>query len=252
MAQKAHNKTSSPSYWSATREPRYALLLVVPVLATYEVGVVVLAHLRRGAPQVRNVAELYVQWVMRRFGLGGHLVSAGVVVAVLVCWQVLAGRGWRVRLGYLGAMLLESLFYALALLLSYRVVTVLEEALLAAGSKGADLLQGLVLGLGAGVYEEFLFRLLLMGCVCWLLRRAGAGRVSSAAVSALVAAVGFSAFHMLGEEGLEALRPQRFLFRTFAGLVFAGSFYLRGFGITTGTHALFNVIRVLLGALEAS
>lgn len=248
----AHKRAPQPSYWSATRQPRYALVLVLPMLVAYEVGVVAVAHLERGMPQVRNVAQLYLQWVATRFGLGGHLVSGGVVVAVLVGWQVQWGRGWRVRPGYLGAMLLESLFYALGLLLSYRAVMVpLREALLAAGPAAANLAQELVLGLGAGVYEEFLFRLLLMGSVRRLLRWARAGRMSSAAVSALVAAVAFSAFHMLGEEGLEALTPYNFVFRTFAGLVFAGFFYLRGFGITTGTHALFNVTLSLLGLVRA-
>jgi len=33
------------SYWAATREPRYALALVVPMMAVYQVGLVVLAHL---------------------------------------------------------------------------------------------------------------------------------------------------------------------------------------------------------------
>lgn len=239
----AKKTDSEPSYWAVTKEPRYALALVLPMLVIYQLGLLALARLDRGAPEVRNVADLYVQWVMDRFGLGGHLASGALVIAVLVGWQILAGRGWRLRLGHVVGMVLESVFYALVLLLSYRVVIVpLKQALLAAGPGSANLAQQLVLGLGAGVYEEFLFRLLLIGCVGYLFRLAGAGRVSSAVVASIVAAVAFSTFHLVSEP----FEPFTFIFRTFAGLVFAGFFFLRGFGITTGTHASFNVIRSLL------
>ena len=245
----SHEKGSEPSYWSETKEPRYALAVVLPMVVVYQLGIVVLARLDRGAPEVRNVADLYVQWVMDRFGLGGHLASGGLVIAVLAGWQVLGGRGWRVRLGQVAGMVLESLFYALVLLLSYRVVILpLREALLAAGSGDGRLAQQLVLGLGAGVYEEFLFRLVLIGCVSYLFRCAGAGRVSSGVVASVVAAVAFSTFHLVSEP----FEPFAFMFRTFAGLVFAGFFFLRGFGITTGTHAFFNVILSLLSLVRAS
>ena len=200
-------------------------------------------------PQSFNLADLYVQWVMGRFGLGGHVASGALVIAVLVGWQLLWGRGWRIRLGNVVGMVLESLFYALVLLLSYRVVILpLREALLAAGSGAESLAQQLILGLGAGVYEEFLFRLLLIGSVSYLFRLAGAGRVSSAVVASIVAAVAFSTFHLVSEP----FEPFVFIFRTFAGLVFAGFFFLRGLGITTGTHASFNVVLSLLCLVRPS
>jgi len=83
---------------------------------------------------------------------------------------------------------------------------------------------------------------LLIGCLGYLLRWAGAGRVSSALLASVIAALAFSTFHFLSE----AFEPITFIFRTFAGMVFAGFFFLRGFGITAGTHAFFNVILSLL------
>ena len=65
----AKKTDSEPSYWAVTKEPRYALALVLPMLVTYQLGLLALARLDRGAPEVRNVADLYVQWVMVRFGL---------------------------------------------------------------------------------------------------------------------------------------------------------------------------------------
>jgi len=243
----SRESAAEPSYWVLTKEPRYALAMVLPILAVYQAGVVILVRLGGGTSEVHNlVADLFLRWVaLNRLGLGGHLASSGLVVAVLVGWQVLFGRGWRIRLKPVAGMALESLFYALVLLLSYQAVSrvlPLQRGSLSAGPAGEGLAQQLILGLGAGVYEEFLFRLLLIGFLSYLLRLAKAGRLSSAVVASLVAAVAFSAFHLVSEP----FEPFTFVFRIFAGLVLAAFFFLRGFGITTATHSLFNVILVLL------
>jgi len=239
----SRESAADPSYWVLTKEPRYALVMVLPIVAIYQAGVVILTRLSEETSDVRNLADLFLRWVLNRFGLGGHVASGVLVIAVLVGWQLLRGRGWRIRLRPVAGMFLESLFYALMLLLSYRVVMVpLRQALLAAGQEGEGPAQQLILGLGAGVYEEFLFRLLLIGSLRYLLRLAKAGRISSAVVASVVAAVAFSMFHLVAED----FRPFVFMFRAFVGLVFAAFFFLLGFGITTATHSLFNAILVLL------
>ena len=248
----AAKAAGEPSYWVVTREPRYALSLVLPMLVIYQAGLMLLGRLAPRSAESRNAAELFLRWVLETFGLGGHLAAGALVVVVLVGWQVLSGRGWGLRLGHVLGMVFESLFYALVLLLSYRVVLApLERVLLFTGPQAEQLLQQVVLAVGAGVYEEFLFRLLLLGCLCYLLRWAGAGRVSSALVASGLSAVVFSAFHMVGE-GYEALQAPRFIFRTFAGLLFASFFFLRGFGITATTHIFFNVILSLLSLVGPS
>ena len=250
MAEKSAGK---PSYWAVTREPRYALALVLPMMAAYQVGLIVLAHLGQKTYEVRNAADLFLENVLGVSGVGGQIASGAAVIGVLVGWQVLWRQAWGIRFLYVGGMLLEALFCALVLLLSYRLATGLfRQVPLTAGGSIRGLAGQLMLSLGAGVYEEFLFRLLLIGCLTYLLRWARAGRVSSAVVASLVAAVTWSLFHMVGEEGWEALAPLTFLVRASAGLVFAGLFFGRGFGVTTATHALFNVIRILLDLVGPS
>ena len=57
----------------------------------------------------------------------------------------------------------------------------------------------------------------------------------------------FSLAHHVGPTG-EALRLFPFTFRTLAGLFFAGLFVVRGFGITVGTHAAYDLLVGLLMA----
>jgi membrane protease YdiL (CAAX protease family) len=102
-----------------------------------------------------------------------------------------------------------------------------------------------MISLGAGIYEELLFRVLLVGFLAWCGRRllgwsAGLAGVMATVVGALV----FSAFHYVGPYG-EPLELPSFTFRALAGVAFSALYLLRGFGITAWTHALYDVFLTL-------
>jgi membrane protease YdiL (CAAX protease family) len=94
---------------------------------------------------------------------------------------------------------------------------------------------------GAGIYEEVLFRLLLFGGAVWLLRRSGLLSGTTFALAALASAVAFSAAHHAPGSG-EPYNGYVFLFRTMAGFYFTLLFQLRGFGIAVGAHACYDVL----------
>ena len=105
-----------------------------------------------------------------------------------------------------------------------------------------------MISLGAGIYEELLFRVLLVGCLAWAARRlfgwsAGAAGVFATVVGALI----FSAFHYIGPYG-DHLELASFTFRAIAGVMFSALYLLRGFGITAWTHALYDVFLAVLGS----
>ena len=99
--------------------------------------------------------------------------------------------------------------------------------------------------LGAGVYEELLFRLLLLPMVGWTLRRWGTGRRPSVFLAVVVTSLMFAAAHYIGQHG-EALADIPFwfglLFRFLAGVFFSLLFVYRGFGIAAGTHAGYDIL----------
>jgi Type II CAAX prenyl endopeptidase Rce1-like len=98
-----------------------------------------------------------------------------------------------------------------------------------------------MVSLGAGLYEELLFRVLLVGAIAALGTRAFGWRPVTAGVVAVGAgAIIFSAFHYIGPFG-EPLDAGSFTFRLIAGIFFSALFVTRGFGITAWTHALYDV-----------
>jgi hypothetical protein len=103
----------------------------------------------------------------------------------------------------------------------------------------------LMMSLGAGLYEELFFRVILVGGIAAGARVIlGFGRGLSGAIAVLIGALIFSAFHYIGPYG-DAFTIQSFVFRALSGVAFSGLYLLRGFGITAWTHALYDAFLLL-------
>jgi hypothetical protein len=120
---------------------------------------------------------------------------------------------------------------------------------------GGSLLANIIIGIGAGIYEELVFRLILI-CLLMLLFQdvLHFGNRNSIVFSVLISAALFSAHHHIvfldGQLVLSsAFNWTEFGFRAIAGVYFAVIFAIRGFGITAGTHAFYDTIAVLMNAL---
>jgi hypothetical protein len=103
----------------------------------------------------------------------------------------------------------------------------------------------LMLSLGAGLYEELFFRVLLVtGLAAGARIVLGFGRRASGVLAALVGAAIFSAFHYIGPYG-DQLQLQSFVFRMLSGVAFSALYLVRGFGITAWTHAMYDGLLLL-------
>src|SRR5213080_4040717 len=204
--------TAPSSYWQASRAPRYSLLFALPLLVFYQVLAVWLAA---GPRSVRNVADVILQSLFTAVaGTWGPLLLAlafGIVVG-------------GVTSGLLG--LLQTLALAPAV--------------------GLDWWTRLMVSLGAGIYEELLFRVLLVtGLAAAARTLLGWTPLAAGSAATLLGAAIFSAFHYIGPYG-DRWQLYSFLFRLIAGLFFSALYLLRGFGITAWTHALYDVSLLLL------
>ncbi|HEV2671344.1 MAG TPA: CPBP family intramembrane glutamic endopeptidase [Gemmatimonadales bacterium] len=247
------------TYWQASRAPRYSLLLALPLLILYQV----LAALAPAGPDgmgIRNGADVALQsafvWLAGAWGPRLFLLCLIAVGAWLIARDVRRNHA-SIRPALLAGMLLEAICLALVFGI---VVGGLTTALLGgpppamavgAGGTGGYTLQHisratlLMISLGAGIYEELLFRVLLVGLLAWGANKLLGWRPLIAGIAATVlGALIFSAFHYIGPFG-DRWDIYSFVFRTIAGLFFSGLYLLRGFGITAWTHALYDVLLLL-------
>lgn len=241
------------AYLRDSRAPRHSLLFALPLLLLYEV----LAYTLSGdaVAGMRNGADVLLKTLF--LWLGGRTGLTLFAVLLLGAGLFLAGRDWRrhgaPRRGVFLAMLGESVAYALLLGL---VVGTLTSWLLPGGipmmaraAQGGvatlDLPTQLVISLGAGIYEELLFRVLLVSGLFGLASKGlGWSPAPAGLFATVVGALVFSAFHYIGAYG-DPWELGSFTFRAIAGLVFSGLYLTRGLGITAWTHALYDVFLAL-------
>jgi hypothetical protein len=231
------------NYVQATRHPWPCWLFVLPLLVAYETGVLCLGGEHPEA--LRNGADHWLRRGLLAMGLRWFWVPPALLLLVFGVWI------WRRRqdrpgdlLGVLSGMSLESVSFALGLwALSRALAPLLDQFTVAAAlSTGPEAGWRQILPyVGAGIYEETLFRLGLYTILFGLFRVLDAPPWVAGLTAALVSAVLFSAAHHLGPFG-QAYSNSVFLFRLIAGLYFAALFQWRGFGIAVGTHACYNVM----------
>jgi hypothetical protein len=243
-----------PNYLAATRHPWASVLFVLPLLIFYESGLYFLGNAPMEA--ARNGADAWLRGILQQMGISPLYGAPVLLAGVLLGWSA-----WRYRdrpraygVVWLG-MLIESGVFALGLLcLSHLLFPALQAfsgviagppvpvVLLNATSPSlAGAWEQLIGYVGAGIYEETLFRLLLFSGLVLILRYVESPMWLAVTAAAAFSALAFAGAHHLGSEG-EPFQPVIFLFRTCAGLYFTWVFQVRGFGIAVGAHAFYDVL----------
>jgi len=234
------------NYWRQARLPLTSLAFVSPLLVVYELGM-----LLAGPQALRNGADVWLRQLLDVLGLSQYLLLPALTAGILLAWHHTTGERWRVSPPVLYGMAAESLVLAVCLVGIARAqssLLTLEGAPFAAATAEAPgFFARLVLYIGAGIYEELLFRLILLSALAWTLRSCGATRGQSYAAAIVVTSVLFSLAHYVGPHGDE-IRLASFVFRSLAGAFFAVLFVARGFGIAVGAHAGYDILVGLLGA----
>jgi hypothetical protein len=237
------------SYWVATRRPFPSLLFVAPLAIAYEAAVVGLGG-SGAAGGLRTGADAWMCRALTAAGLSHPWFLPILLVVILMGWQVWSSKDWRFSPSILGGMIVESLTWAIALLGIGRLLDLgfafLEQGrwpTLAIDPAATPRLTitALVGYVGAGVYEETLFRLMLIPVLFGALRLLQMPQVLSSSWAVTASALIFALAHHAGTPG-EAFTWYAFVFRWMAGVFFAWVFIIRGFGIAVGTHIAYDVL----------
>ncbi|MEN8126675.1 MAG: CPBP family intramembrane glutamic endopeptidase [Planctomycetota bacterium] len=255
------------SYAERTSRPIYALVYLAGFMLAFVIGTILIQPSAlsqpTAEPQVRVVAFVWVQNIMRFLGFSSRAALIGtpfVVVVILLALQVTSKTSWSVKLEDIPLMIGESMLLSIPLivlsLLLNRQGAVANTALAAQGADVQNPLWGdIVTGIGAGIYEELVFRLVLI-CLLMLIFQDLFGVAKKTAVigSVAISAVLFSAHHHVFFANGQFYQGDpftigKFVFRTIAGGYFAVLYAVRGFGVTAGTHAFYNILAALARAL---
>lgn len=281
-------------YWTLSKLPLHALVFLIPLIVLYELGS--LAYLRDAGGAGSGVttqirAESLLNLFFQYFGVFGLMVPGITLAVVLFAMHVIRHDRWLVRPVVVVGMYLESAMWVLPLIVLAAIVTDaaarmtgqmhgLAELVQAGGAgggggNGGGDLRSLswqaraTIAVGAGVYEELLFRLIGIAVLDAFLKPLIESKFARAAVCVAVTAVCFAVYHdaaftydhlhgqgffsvvhTLLESGpaaaLARVKWGNVLFYTAAGVYFACIYLNRGFGVVVGTHAAYDLAVLVL------
>jgi membrane protease YdiL (CAAX protease family) len=231
-----------PGTKSDPRNLLTSLVLVFPLFLIYQVGVLFTLP-------VLNGADFLTVLLFRNLGLSttAYLGYTGAVAVAFAIAVAVLRRRQHFNPRLIVPVFVESAIYALTM--GSLIVFVMTRAFgispRLAGGDGLIAQQGFgtrfVMSLGAGVYEETVFRLGLMTGVAALLGKvAGLRRWIAFTFALLVSSVLFSAMHHIPPYG-DPLHLGVFVFRVLAGAIFGVIFWFRGFAVVVYTHALYDL-----------
>ena len=225
-------------YWINTRTPLYSFLFTVPLFFIYEIGIFLTSS--SDMVSMRNGADALMRQILSAFGMNGFYWMGVIFFLGFILVFIYQKQYWydmEVNSEFLPLMLAESMAWAMGLYFFMSNVYILLM-----NPNGSILIQQVTLAVGAGIYEEILFRVILIAAIGGILGFIFQWNDMLKNWVAMVIAAGiFSSFHFIGEYG-DYFSFNIFMVRFFAGILLGILYFMRGFGITAWTHAIYDLI----------
>lgn len=256
-------------YLEFSRSTYYAVVASLPLLVIYEMLLALDGGRGPSGGQVRNAPEVWMRSLLESLGISPSNATLVMILALILAIPVVRSSSVKLLPSYFGVMLIEAAVYGflLGIVINYILafMFMLFQPALAgmavwfpvaewfpvspwfpvsrwfpiAALADGGLAQGLALSLGAGLFEEFFFRVLLLNALLAGFRmvlRGTAGVLASIVLASFL----FSLAHYVGSLG-DDFEIYGFAFRWLAGLIFTVMYYLRGFAITAYAHAIYDI-----------
>ena len=219
----------------------YSFILIIPLFVLYQI----LGFINNYDSSfiVKNSADIYVKNFFYFFTLEYAGIIYLVFFASIMSFIFFQNKDLffssEIRLSFLFGMIFESLIHSISLLVS---MSLISEALpLGASFVSSHLFENIYLSIGAGIWEEFLFRYIMISGSYFLLSKIMYNfSIYSYIVVILFSSAIFSYYHFIGF-GADAINSSLFIYRFLAGVILSIIFIFRGLGIAVYTHTFYDL-----------
>ncbi len=220
-------------YYFKSKSLFYSLIITFPLFIFYEIGIFYM--FQANIPYSKNGADVLIEEFINMLGLNGYYAASSILFIVfflILYFQRKNFKTFKISSKYLSLMIMESFLYAMLLVL------LLQNIYLSQGVNMNNL-NNFILSIGAGLYEELIFRFFLL----FFLSKSfififKMKEFSSLLLSIIASSVLFSLFHYIGQESFNSYS---FTLRFIAGIYLSLIYINRGFGIVALTHAFYDL-----------
>jgi membrane protease YdiL (CAAX protease family) len=237
VATEKEKQSMLQQYFTETNTYVYSLIIILPLILLYETAV--LSINRHSLRDIHILANELIVLIFEKIGFGYvSVIPAFLVLGTLFILQMHSKKKWEAKFSNILLMYFESVVYGAIFFLIAALIY----------QKGLTFEfpypRHIWASIGAGIYEEYIFRLLLLSSIFYIFKtwlKVENKRNVYAAI--IISAVCFAAFHyLLDSSGFEL---KDFLVITAAGIYFGFVFFGRGYGVAAGTHIVYNILFIL-------
>jgi len=223
-------------YFQKSKSPFYSFIITLPIFLLYELGL----FLMRGTEfsYIKNGADVLIEDMIATLGFDIFYISSSIFLLaffIIAYYQKKNYDSFTIYKSYLSIMLFESFVYALLLFLLLG-----NMSLYLMDISVQDIKFNIILSLGAGIYEELIFRVfsifVLYKFISFIFK--SMRHFSTQFSALLLSSILFSLFHFMGTESFS---QEAFTIRFIAGILLGILYINRGFGITAITHSFYDI-----------
>lgn len=228
-------------YFENTNNLLYSFLVSLPLFLLYEFLIII------SQPSGDAIVRISVDvWIKTLFTyLGVNAVSFSLLLVAIIGLFILYKERERLRelkFIYFPVLILEATIYAIVVaFISQHLVSFMLNMAASDPINSLSVIQKLALSLGAGLYEELFFRVILVTLFILIFTKILGKKWAGITAAVVLSALLFSAVHYVGSMG-DAFTLGSFMYRFLFGLILNGIYVWRGFGVAAWTHAIYDIM----------
>lgn len=232
-------------YLENTNNLLYSFLVSLPLFLLYEF--LILVSQPSGDAIVRISVDVWVKTLFTFLGV--NAVSFSLLLVAVIGLFIIYKERERLKtlnFSYFPVLIIEATVYAIVVaIISQSLVSAILNMAASDPINSLSITQQIALSLGAGLYEELFFRVILVTVFILLFTKLFGKKWAGITAAVVLSALLFSAVHYVGSMG-DAFTMSSFLYRFLFGLILNGIYVWRGFGVAAWTHAIYDIMVIAL------
>jgi len=231
-------KLNTYNYFNYSKDLLSSILFIFPLLILYETLSFIIFYDKNY--EIRNSADIFLRTYFYSIGTSSQFLYI-IFLSLLVCLYIYVNKSkydnYIFNSFYNLIMIVEGTMYGILLLFILNGYNYFLKSSLYIYD---DFFLNFYFSLGAGIWEEVFFRLIIFNMTFFLIKNI-LNKNYSYIVSIIFSSVLFSLFHYFGQLG-DFITLKSFIIRFVGGIILCLIYIKRGLGISCMTHYSYDVL----------
>ena len=235
------------TYLKYTNNLLTSSLFIFPFLIIYEF--LAFFKFKNSAYQIRNTADIILRDIVGIFSSNVMLFYSLLLLIIFLFFLIFKYediKKYKFNLPYISIMYIEGIIFGIILVFLLNGIDIFNFNITIVPSYDYSLL--FYFCIGAAIWEEILFRLILINLFFFISKKLSINNNFSFIVSITFSSVLFSLFHYIGSLG-DTFSMYSFIYRFVGGLYLSILYYYRGIGISMMSHFIYDFLLITIPEL---